>query len=567
MVYKAFGFSFEDENQKASIRSPVDPNREGSLDVTSVDAFGTPMAFSMDLDGIASSENRLIEKYREMSQMTEVARAIEEIVSEMIVTDPERETVEINLESLELSDAVKSKIAEGFDHVLRLLHFRSKGYDIARRWYIDGRLNYHNIIDEKNPKKGIVELRYMDPRKVKKVREVINPRGSFTYNDTNFTQKKYLEYFIYNESGVETAGGSKSNQSASSGQGTTAGIQNGLRIAKEAITFVNSGVMDAKSNMIVSHLHNAIRPANNLRLMEDSLVIYRLARAPERRIFYVDVGNLPKGRSEQYMQQIMSKYKNKLVYDATTGEVRDDRRHLAMTEDYWIPRREGSTGTEIDTLPGGENLGVLDDVEYFKRKLMESLNVPMSRLSQEPSMFSKGTEITRDELRFARFVERLRSRFSELFDDILGKHLVLTGVMSWEFWEKIKDDVRYDFMVDNYFAEAKNLEIQQLRMQAVNDAQPFVGSLFSRNYIWKNLLRMTDEDIKIMKKELAEDIKENPDLDPTEKDAPPANEDVDFADESTDYITESEEELARSMSEFFKSMTAQPQVKPDNISE
>lgn len=547
MAFNAFGFSFSDEklekNQKI-IRSPIEPERDGSISVSSIDGFGTPVAYTLDLDGSSSSENRIIEQYRQISLIPEVDRAVEEIISEIIIGDQVREIVTINLDHLDLSDNIKASISKAFGQILSLLHFKTKGYDIVRRWYIDGRVNYHIMIDEKNFKKGIAELRYVDPKKLKKIRETKKKRETYV-DPLKISSTEYVEYYIYNEKGIESSDTKNKNNANTS-------TQSGVNITKESIATSNSGLFDPSGKMIVSFLHKALRAANNLRMMEDAVVIYRLARAPERRIFYVDVGNLPKGRSEQYMQKIMAKYKNKIVYDATTGEVKDDRRHLAMTEDYWIPRREGSTGTEIDTLPGGENLGEMTDIEYFKRKLYEALNVPMSRLSNEPAMFGRGTEITRDEIRFARFISRLRTRFSMLFDDLLGKQLVLTGVMSWEFWEKIKEDVLYDFSQDNYYAEAMQTEILQQRLGLLNEIQPMLGIMFSKEYAMKRIMMMTDEEISDMKKQIEKENKENPpetDLEDVEGTQPKTES------EKSLYEEISEKELEKSMTDFFNSLT------------
>ena len=548
MAVKLFGFTFGSEQveQDKNVKSFTPPaNDDGAMNVAALDAFGSPMSYVMDLDGVSSSENSVIERYREIAMISEVDRAIEEIVSEAIIGDQEGSPVSLNIDQLELTKTVKDRIDESFEHVLNLLHFKTKGYDMFRRWYIDGRINYHIMIDETRPKRGVVELRYIDPKKIKKVREKIENKGEATrYDASALLGNQYREYYIYSEKGTETKGGNTQGSQAS-----------GLKIAKEAIAHCNSGMMDPAQKMVISYLHKALRPANNLRMLEDSLVIYRLSRAPERRIFYVDVGNLPKGRAEQYLSQIMNKYKNKMVYDATTGEVKDDRRHLAMTEDYWIPRREGSRGTEIDTLPGGDNLGVTDDVEYFMSKMLKSLNVPMSRMSDEGNPFEKGTEITRDELRFSRFVSRLRTKFSELFDDILGKHLVLTGVMSMEMWERIKDDIYYNFKEDNYFTESLQSEILESRATLAERLQPFVGSMFSKQYIMKEVMKMSDDEITQMKKEIEEEKRAGEYDDQMEESfEEPSTELIPESD--VEYIpSESDDVLRESMAEYFKAMT------------
>lgn len=547
MAVKLFGFTFGSEQgePEPNVKSFTPPsNDDGAMNVAALDAFGSPMSYVMDLDGISSSENQLIEKYREVSMISEVDRAIEEIVSEAIIGDQESAPVTLSMDELELSKNVKVRIEESFEHILKLLHFKTKGYDMFRKWYIDGRLNYHIMIDEKRPKRGIVELRYIDPKKIKKVREQVKSEGGqANVNDiNNLLGRRYKEYYIYNENGSEHKQGS-----TTSGNPTA-----GLKIAKEAIAHCNSGLMDIKQQHVISYLHKALRPANNLRMLEDSLVIYRLSRAPERRIFYVDVGNLPKGRAETYMSQIMNKYKNKMVYDASTGEVKDDRRHLAMTEDYWIPRREGSRGTEIDTLPGGDNLGVTDDVEYFLSKMLKSLNVPMSRMSDESNPFSKGTEITRDELRFSRFVSRLRTKFTELFDDLLGKHLVLTGVMSMDMWEKIKDEIHYNFQQDNYFAESLQAEILDARANLAERLQPFVGSIFSKKYIMREIMKMSEDEIENMQKEIEEERSAgeyDDDMEESYDNVTPA------IIKETNYDEESDDVLKESMAKYLKSLT------------
>lgn len=547
MAVKLFGFTFGSEqiDQDKNVKTFTPPaNDDGAMNVAALDAFGSPMSYVMDLDGISSNENAVIEKYREVAMIAEVDRAIEEIVSEAIIGDQEGAPVTLNLDDLELSKPVKDRISDSFEHVLNLMHFKTKGYDMFRRWYIDGRINYHIMIDEKRPKRGIVELRYIDPKKIKKVREKIENKGEATrYDASALLGNQYREYYIYTEKGTEAKGSNMNGAQAA-----------GLKIAKESIAHCNSGMMDPSQKMVISYLHKALRPANNLRMLEDSLVIYRLSRAPERRIFYVDVGNLPKGRAEQYLGQIMNKYKNKMVYDATTGEVKDDRRHLAMTEDYWIPRREGSRGTEIDTLPGGDNLGVTDDVEYFMGKMLKSLNVPMSRISDEGNPFEKGTEITRDELRFSRFVSRLRTKFAELFDDVLGKHLVLTGVMTMDMWESIKDDIYYNFKEDNYFAESLQAEVLESRANLAERLQPYVGTMFSKKYIMKEVMKMTDDEIHTMKKEIEEERNAGEYEEQVEEslNVPSTN----LVSESVEYIpAEDEDVLRESMAEYFKAMT------------
>lgn len=512
MAFSLFGYTFGRDEGSDSVRSFATPEKtETSIDVAALDAFTSPIGHYLDLDGTSKSENKLIEKYREISGIPEVDQAIEEIVGDAIVSDKLRNPVSINLDKVDISDNIKNKVHESFSHIMGLLHFNNRGHDIFRRWYIDGRINYHKMIDEENLKKGIVELRFIDPKKIKKVREFIKKTGSA---EEIFSSKNIKEYYIYNPMGVDNVNESSSNR----------GMSKTMKIAKHAIAHGNSGKLEHSTGVILSHLHKAIRPATNLRMMEDSLIIYRLSRAPERRIFYIDVGNLPKGRAEQYMTQIQNKYKNKLVYDVNTGEIRDDRRHLAMTEDYWLPRREGSRGTEISTLQGGQQLGEVRDVEVFKEKLLKALNVPVSRFSEESNVFGRGTEITRDELKFSKFITRLRSRFTLLFDDLLGTDLVLKGVMSWNEWNDMKTHVFYDFIEDNYFSEMFEVDVLQSRLNLARDAIEYQGTFFSKKWIAKNIFRMTEKELNDMNKEIEQEKKE----------AEEGNEETEDGDQGTD---------------------------------
>ena len=372
---------------------------------------------------------------------------------------------------------VKNRIREEFDSVLRLLDFNSKGHDIFRRWYVDGRIYFHKVINKNAPEKGIQELRYIDPRKIKKVRQVIKDK-----DDKNTEIIKGIEeFYIYNDKGLDTASGSST----------------GLKITSDSISYCPSGVVDAQKGTVLSHLHKAIKPVNQLRMIEDSLVIYRISRAPERRIFYIDVGNLPKIKAEQYLKDVMNRYRNKLVYDARTGEIRDDRNHMSMLEDFWLPRREGGRGTEISTLPGGSNLGEIDDINYFQKKLYRSLNVPISRLEAE-SGFSLGrsTEITRDELKFTKFVQKLRKKFAVLFIDILRTQLILKGVISAEEWDTVKEHIQFDFLKDGYFAELKKAEMLREQLDMLSQIESYVGTYYSKEWVRKNVLHMTDEEIE-----------------------------------------------------------------------
>jgi hypothetical protein len=398
------------------------------------------------------------------------------------VSDERDQSISIILDGLKQPKRVLDKIREEFDVVLRLLDFNVKGHDIFRRWYVDGRIYYHKIIDSKNPRKGITELRYIDPQKIRKIREVSKSKDASGKD----TVKKLNDYYIYNEKSLASYG-----------------TVQGLRLTSDSIAFCPSGIIDQNKGHILSYLHKAIKPVNQLRMIEDSLVIYRISRAPERRIFYIDVGNLPKIKAEQYLKDVMNRYRNKLVYDASTGEIRDDRNQMSMLEDFWLPRREGGRGTEITTLPGGSNLGEIDDIKYFQNKLYRSLNVPISRMESE-SNFSLGrsTEITRDELKFTKFVQRLRKRFTPLLSDILKTQLILKGVISLEEWPSIKEHIQYDFMQDGYFAELKKAEILENKINSLQNIESYIGTFYSKQWVQKNVLNMTDNEIEEMQKQI-----------------------------------------------------------------
>ena len=480
-----FGFSIEERKKKEKLYSPAPPNNDEG---TSTVAAGAYFGQYVDLDGIPKNNNdfELIKKYREIALHPECDSAIDDIINESISSDLDFAPVNIELSNLEVGDKIKKQVREEFRLILKLLDFDKKCHDIFRRWYIDGRMHYHKMIDFENPQEGIKELRYIDALKIKKVREVVKKKATIDNvekgpNGEKFDYGEVLEYYMYFPHGY------KAQQAK------------GLKIANDAICSVNSGLMDHNRNTVLSFLHKAIKSVNQLRMIEDSLVIYRLSRAPERRIFYIDVGNLPKMKAEQYLREVMNRYRNKLVYDSNTGEVRDDRKHMSMLEDFWLPRREGGRGTEITTLPGGQNLGELEDVKYFQKKLYKSLNIPLSRLEQESSFtIGRTNEITRDELKFAKFVGRLRKKFSELFHDLLKTQLVLKGIMTLEDWDEMKENIQYDFIFDNHFTELKDNELLTERLNSVGMIEPYLGKYFSAEYVRKQVLHFTDEEIEEM---------------------------------------------------------------------
>ena len=472
-----FGFTIarkKEKDDQAKLPSIVSPSVEdGSVEIAPGGAYGT----YVDLENKAKNESDLVSKYREMSIQPEADYAIQDIVNEAIVVDENSGPCEIILDKINQPAAIKKRIRESFHEIFKILDFQNNAYDIFRKWYIDGRLYYHIVIDETNPKLGIKDLRYIDPRKIRKIKEPIKEKDKRTgvtiYKGSN-------EYYMYNPKGI-----------------TTANQAQGVKIAKDSIAYCHSGILDTRNNMIYSHLHKAIKPLNQLRMLEDAVVIYRLARAPERRIFYIDVGNLPKMKAEQYLRDMMVKHKNKLTYDATTGEVRDDRKFMTMLEDFWLPRREGGRGTEITTLPGGQNLGEMEDVDYFRRKLYKSLNVPTARMEQENQFqLGRSSEITRDELKFNKFIKRLRNRFAMLFDELLEIQLALTGVITRKEWQDIKQNIYYDFMEDNHFTELKETEIMTERLRLLGDIDSYVGKYFSEAWVRTNVLRLTEEEVE-----------------------------------------------------------------------
>jgi hypothetical protein len=508
---KLFGFSIEDtEPLSPSAVSPVAPNNEDGVDhYMSSGFFGS----YVDIEGVYRTEYELIKRYREMALHPECDSAIEDIVNEAIVSDSNDSPINIDLDNLNASDGMKKKIRQEFKHILDLLDFDKKCHEIYRNWYIDGRIYYHKVIDLKNPHEGIKELRYIDAMKMRYVRkEKKKDNNTFRRppslggieNPMDFDFPEIEEYFIYN-----------SKVGYPTGTSTSTGASQGVKIAKDAITYCTSGLVDRNKGSTLSYLHKAIKSLNQLRMIEDSLVIYRLSRAPERRIFYIDVGNLPKVKAEQYLRDVMMRYRNKQVYDASTGEIRDDKKFMAMLEDFWLPRREGGRGTEISTLPGGQNLGEITDIEYFKKKLYRSLNVPPSRMDGEGGFnLGRSSEILRDELKFTKFVGRLRKRFSNMFLDMLRTQLILKNIVSVEDWEVMSEHVQFDYLYDNHFSELKDAELLNERLGMVQIAEPYVGKYFSQDYVRRKILRQSDEEIleqdKIMKKEIKDGIIPDP---------------------------------------------------------
>lgn len=483
-MVKFLGFEFK-RAETPQIPALVPPQTDdGAVVLTGGSTYGT----YVDLDGSVRSEAELINKYRQMAEHPEVETAIDDIVNESIIMEDVTEIVKINLERLsELPKNLKTQIEAEFKEAIRLLSFNTEAFEIFKRWYIDGRLYFHCMVDPKTPQAGIQELRFIDPKKIRKIREVQKKRDTAT--NTMVQKEPSIEYFIYNDRGFAATSGTTIPSIAS----TVAGS---MRIAKDSILQTTSGLTSVKGDMILSYLHKAIKPLNMLRAMEDSLVIYRISRAPERRIFYIDVGNLPKLKAEQYLRDIMAKFKNKVVYDSSTGEIRDDRKFMSMLEDFWFPRRENGRGTEVTTLPGGQNLGQIEDIIYFQKKLFNSLNVPVTRLEPEQGFgIGRATEVSRDEVKFAKFVRRLRAKFARIFSKIIGKNLVLKGVMSVEDWENISQYITYQFAKDNYYDELKNAEVLNNRMALLNAIQPFVGIYYDSMYVKKNILRQDDAEI------------------------------------------------------------------------
>ncbi len=450
----------------------------------------------LDIEGQTKSESDLIRRYRSTSEHPECDLAIEDIVNESINVDANRQSVTINTDEVPYSPKIKKRIREEFSQVLRLLDFTNKAHDVFRRWYIDGRIYFHKIIDEEDPQQGIQELRYIDALKIKRIRKV----------EKTETKKKSPsikvvdDFYVYNESGVTNANTSNSGP-----------VGNSIKITADAIANCSSGLFDPTKALVLSYLHKAIKPVNQLRMIEDAVVIYRISRAPERRIFYIDVGNLPKVKAEQYLKDVMNRYRNKLVYNASTGEIRDDRQQMSMLEDFWLPRREGGRGTEITTLPGGSNLGEIDDILYFQKKLYRSLNIPISRLETESGFsLGRGAEISRDEVKFTKFVQKLRNKFNHLFNDILKTQLLLKGVVAEDDWPNIRDNISYTYLKDGHYAEMRDMDLLRDRMDMLNTMEPFIGQWFSKQYVQKQVFRMSDDEIENMQKQIDQETPEEP---------------------------------------------------------
>lgn len=493
---RLFGFEInrpaQEQEQEQAVSFAPEQSDDGAVMVAAGGMYGT----YVDLEGSARTEAELVTRYRDMTSHPEVDQAVDDIVNEAIVSEPEVDTVSINLDDVKTTNNIKNIIRDEFDGILKLLNFKNQGYEIFRRFYVDGRLYYHAIINEKDIKAGIKELRYIDPRKIRKVKEVKkkkDPRMDVTL------QSVANEYFIYNERGFNSA-----HNISSVSQNTSA--SGGVKIAKDSIVHVTSGLMDTNNTVVLSHLHKAIKTLNQLRTLEDATVIYRISRAPERRIFYIDVGNLPKMKAEQYLRDMMTRHKNRVVYDSVSGEIRDDRKFMTMLEDYWLPRREGNRGTEITTLPAGQNLGELTDVEYFQKKLYKALNVPGSRLdAQQTFNVGRSTEIQRDEVKFSKFVNRLRNKFVALFLKSLEKQLVLKGILTVEEWKEFSQDVTFDFAKDNYFAELKEIELLRERTSVLRDIDDYAGKYVSHTWVRKHILRQTEDDIELSDAEMEQE--------------------------------------------------------------
>jgi hypothetical protein len=483
-----FGFSI------SRLKKQSDPKQSFTTapadDGTQTIAAGGYFGQYLDMEGNSKTEADLIRRYREISLHPECDLAIEDIVNEAIVANENKEAVRVNVNHLPYGKDVRRKIEDEFKEVLRLMQFNTKGHDIFRRWYVDGRIFYQKVIDRNSTTKGITELKYLDPRKIKRIREVRKKRPEGVTGPNMLTVvDEFVEYYLFNEKGVVNS---------------TSG---GIKIAPDTIAYCPSGLIDQNKNMVLSYMQKAIKPVNQLRMIEDATVIYRIARAPERRIFKIDVGNLPKVKAEQYLRDVMARYRNKLVYDASTGEIRDDRNYMSMLEDFWLPSREGGRGTDISTLPGGQNLGEINDIEYFRSKLYRSLNVPVSRLESNSGFnMGRASEITRDELKFTKFVQRLRKKFTELFNDILRTQLILKGIINEEDWQSVRDSVTYDFLQDGHFAELKHTEMMRERLQLANEMRDYIGKFYSVEYVRKNILKQNEREMEDIDNQIKKEI-------------------------------------------------------------
>lgn len=485
-----FGYKIEKSTAPQTEKSFVAPTDDGGVETIRAGGYyGT----YIDIDGTANNEIEMIRKYRDIAMMADIDTAIDDIVNDSIANLDDEAPIKIDLDEVDLSKNIKKMVYEEFQLLLNMLDFNLRAQDYFRHWYIDGRLFFHKVVDTANLKKGLVDIRYIDPRKIKKMREILKEKDSKT--GVEFI-KDIKEYFIYNERGLVPNKTFTPSASLTSTAGAT------LRIEKDSICFVPSGLKDMDRNMPLSYLHKAIRPANQLRMMENAAVIYRITRAPERRVFYVDVGNLPKIKAEQYLKGIMNQYRNKVVYDSQTGEIRDDKKFMSMLEDFWLPRREGGRGTQIETLPGGQGLGEMGDIEYFQRKLYQALNVPMSRLEQQTGLnFGRAAEINRDEWKFTKFISKLRRRFTLLFDDLLKTQLILKGIITEADWEKMKYDIKYTFATDAFYTESKEQQILQSRVEILQGVAPFIGTMYSKEYVQENILKLSDDEIEEIKKQ------------------------------------------------------------------
>ena len=535
-----FGFEIKrtpaEERELDNLQAIVPENQEEAVtEIAPGGMYGT----YLDLEASAKTEADLVTRYREMMLQPECDQAVEDIINDAIIMENNAYPVEIVLDESNLSSRIKKAIREEFNDILRMLDFGNKGYEIFRRWYVDGRLYYQIVIDKEKPRDGIKQLRYIDPRKIRKMREQKMKNDPVTGMEE---YPKVKEFYLYSPKG-----------NISNGQG--------LKIAPDSICYVPSGLVDSRNKMVLGYLHKAIKPLNQLRMLEDAVVIYRLSRAPERRIFYIDVGNLPKQKAEQYLRDMMVKHKNKLVYDASTGEVRDDRRHMTMLEDFWLPRREGGRGTEITTLPGGQNLGEMDDVLYFQKKLSKALNVPVSRMEAEVNFnIGRSTEISRDEIKFQKFINRVRNKFAVMFDQLLEIHLTLKGVMTRAEWKEIQNSLTYNFANDNHFEELKQSEIMTERLRLLSEIDPLVGKYFSMSWVRKNVLRMTEDDIALIGREieLEKDDEDMTQFEPVEQqeELEPENP-MQVTDSTNKSLSNEETALVESMTRFYNSLSAE----------